>query len=468
MLHYISTRDQSVTEKTFEDVVLDGLAPDGGLYVPTGCPLIEPDELKSLQNVPYIGVAHRVILPFVEGCIDSDELYQLLERAYKDFQHQDIAPLVELKDNLYLLELFHGPTLAFKDMALQFLGQMFDHVLHKQNRKLTIVGATSGDTGSAAIEACKDKDSLDVFMLHPHGRVSDVQRRQMTTVLSDNIHNIALEGSFDDCQDLVKAMFNDAEFRQDMQLSAVNSINWGRIVAQVAYYVFAYLKLSAQTGAEKVAFSVPTGNFGNIYAGYIASSMGVPTEKLLIGTNSNDILFRFLQTGCMQTSDVVPTLSPSMDIQISSNFERVLFDLMGRDAEALTGTMIYFRTKGPFSLDNNIMSRLRELFSASRFDDAQTMEMTQKLYQETRYVADPHSIIGVGAAEEYLKDHPDTPVISMATAHPAKFPDAIMKSTGTFPDLPPHLADLHEREERMTVLPNDLEAVKNFIRKAKA
>jgi len=468
MLDYISTRRRDDVTRNFEEVVLDGLAADGGLYVPEGCPLITPEEMQALRHVPYQGIAHRVIAPFAEGCIDSDTLYGLIDASYRGFDHPDIAPLTELRDNLYVMELFHGPTLAFKDMALQFLGNLFDHLLQKHSENLTILGATSGDTGSAAIEACRDKDTMNVFMLHPKDRVSEVQRRQMTTVLSPNIHNIAVEGSFDDCQDLVKTLFGDADFRKDMRLSAVNSINWGRIAAQIAYYVHAYLKLSAKTGADSISFAVPTGNFGNIYAGYIAASMGVPVKKLVIGTNSNDILFRFLETGQMKTGKVVPTISPSMDIQISSNFERVLFDLYGRNGEATAGTMHYFRTKGPFALDEGMMQRLRHIFSAYRFDDAETQEIMGRLHKEKNYLADPHSAVGIGAAEKYMAENgSNSPVVTLATAHPAKFPDAVKKATGVFPELPPRLADLHQREERFDVLPNDPETLKNFIRRQK-
>lgn len=470
MLDYISTRRRDDVVKNFEEAVLDGMAADGGLYVPASCPVIAPDEMRRLENVPYAGVAHRVIRPFVEGCINDDALYQIIEKSYKNFDHPEIAPLVPLQDRLYVMELFHGPTLAFKDMALQFLGHLFDHILQKREKKLTIVGATSGDTGSAAIEACRDKDTMDVFMLHPKDRISEVQRRQMTTVLSSNIHNIAIEGSFDDCQDLVKALFADQAFRVEKHLSAVNSINWGRIVAQIAYYVYAYLKLAAEKGTENVVFAVPTGNFGNIYAGYVAASMGVPVKKLLIGTNSNDILFRFLQSGTMKTEAVTPTVSPSMDIQISSNFERVLFDLYGRDGEAVTGTMQYFRTKGPFALDDSMMTRLREIFAAYRFDDAATKDIMRRLHQQTGYIADPHSAIGIGAAEHYMRDAPlsgKDAVIALATAHPAKFPAAVEDATGHFPPLPARLAGLHRKEERLTVLPNDLRQLKTFIREQK-
>jgi len=470
MLDYISTRRRDEVVKNFEDVVLEGLAADGGLYVPASCPVLTPEDMHSMRHVPYAGIAHRVIQPFTEGCIDSDALYGIIDKAYKHFDPPEIAPLVPVQDGLYVMELFHGPTLAFKDMALQFLGHLFDHILQKRDKKLTIVGATSGDTGSAAIEACRDKDTMDVFMLHPKGRVSDVQRRQMTTVLSPNIHNIAIEGSFDDCQDLVKALFADQVFRAEANLSAVNSINWGRIVAQIAYYVYAYLKLAAEKGTENIVFAVPTGNFGNVYAGYVASSMGVPVKKLLIGTNSNDILFRFLESGTMKTETVIPTISPSMDIQISSNFERVLFDLYGRDGEAVTGTMKYFRSKGPFALDESMMTRLHEIFAAYRFDDAATKEIMRHLHNQSGYIADPHSAIGIGAAEKYMWNSPlgeKEAIVALATAHPAKFPAAVEDATGYFPSLPARLAGLHHQEERLSVLPNDLQTLKSFIREQK-
>ncbi len=467
MLKYISTRNQGEESKNFSEVVIEGLAPDGGLYVPEACPKISTAELEELKYVDYAGIAHRTITPFVDDSINSDELYQILQASYLNFSSEDTAPLKKINDDIYILELFHGPTLAFKDFALQFLGNIFDNLLAKQNKKLTIIGATSGDTGSAAIEACRDKENLEVFILHPHNRVSDVQRKQMTSVASPNIHNIAIEGSFDDCQTLVKAMFNDKELKKDKNLSAINSINWGRIIAQVAYYVFAYLRLKTKEDIDRVIFSVPTGNFGNIFAGYIAMSMGIPIEKLIIGTNSNDILFRLLATGKMEIGTVKPTISPSMDIQISSNFERILFDLLGRDGKAITKIMQHFATGKGFILEENIKQQLLRIFKAYRFDDDQTKAIIKQIYTMNNYILDPHSAIGVGAAMQYLLDNKKSnncKIISLATASPAKFSYAIEDAIGVSPKFPPKLAEIINKEEYFTVLPNDFARVKDFIR----
>lgn len=461
MLNYISTRGQSET-LNFEDAMLTGLATDGGLYVPEKCPLITPQGLTALKDKSYVDIAHRVIFPFVQGCIDDGTLYGLLQETYGQFHHDDVTPIKELGEHFWVMELFHGPTLAFKDVALQFLARMFDLVLAKKGQRLTIVGATSGDTGSAAIEACKNRENLDVFILHPKDRVSDVQRRQMTTVDAPNIYNIAIEGSFDDCQDMVKAMFNDHTVRQELQLAAINSINWARIVAQVVYYVYAYAKL--QDKVDELAFSVPTGNFGNVYAGYTAKSMGVPISKLMVGTNTNDILHRFFTTGQMKQEGVVSTLSPSMDIQISSNFERLLFDLYGRDPEAVQKTMTYFREQGPYQLDGSIMDRVRDLFDSQRLDDEQTKKIIEAFYQHKDYLLDPHTAVGIGSAKYYQSKYPKAPIITLSTAHPAKFPDAVEAASGVRPELPDWLSDLHQKEERYEVLPNDYQAVCDYIR----
>jgi threonine synthase len=458
MFGYISTRGQA-PRLGFADAALAGLAQDGGLYVPETCPKIPEGELGNMSHQNYLEVAWRVILPFVGEDIPSADLIKLLKAAYKNFSHRDIAPLHKLEDNFYLLELFHGPTLAFKDVALQFLGQVFDYLLTKKKQRVTIVGATSGDTGSAAIEAFKGRENVDIFILHPKGRVSEVQRRQMTTVMAPNVFNIAVEGNFDDCQDLVKAMFNDQKFRNDMQLSAVNSINWARIVAQVVYYVYAAARIG-----KPVTFCVPTGNFGNVYAGYVAQSMGAPIEKLLVATNRNDILHRFFDSGEMRMGPVAPSLSPSMDIQVSSNFERLLFDLYGRKGFMLKQTMEYFRKDGPFRLDPEIMTRAREIFASGRLDDAQTLDIIKKTYQQKNYILDPHTAVGVGVAEAYRKKNPDSVLVSLATAHPAKFPDAVKNAIGFAPELPPHLADLYQRPEKYDVLPVSLAPIQQYIR----
>jgi len=455
---YISTRGEA-PRLSFSETTLAGLAQDGGLYVPEACPQLPPSELSNMSHQHYLEIAWRVILPFVGEDIPSADLMKMLKAAYKNFSHPDIAPLHRFDDNFYLLELFHGPTLAFKDVALQFLGQVFDYILARKKQRVTIVGATSGDTGSAAIEAFKGRSNADVFILHPHNRVSEVQRRQMTTVIAPNVFNIAVEGSFDDCQDLVKAMFNDQKFRHEMHLSAINSINWARILAQVVYYVYAAARIG-----RPVTFCVPTGNFGNIYAGYMAQSMGAPVEKLIAATNRNDILHRFFESGEMRAALVAPSLSPSMDIQISSNFERLLFDLYGRSGFMVKQTMKYFRDEGPFRLSPEIMAQVKKLFASGRQDDAETLETIKRIYQQKNYILDPHTAVGVGVAEAYQKANPQSVIVSLATAHPAKFPQAVMKAIGITPELPPQMADLYERPEKYEVLPANLSQIQQFVR----
>lgn len=462
MFEYVSTRGVA-PPLGFADVTLAGLAADGGLYVPRAFPRISAEELANMAHQSYLEIAWRVILPFVSDDISSEELVGILRAAYKGFDHKDIVPLRQMDEGLHVLELFHGPTLAFKDVALQFLGQVFTRLLLKRDRRVTIIGATSGDTGSAAIEAFRGRENVDIFILHPKGRVSDVQRRQMTTVLEKNVFNIAVEGSFDDCQDLVKAMFNDAGFRADLNLSAINSINWARILAQVVYYIYAGTWVQAKTG-RPATFAVPTGNFGNVYAGYVAQSMGLPVEKFLVATNRNDILHRFLMTGRMQAKGVTPSLSPSMDIQISSNFERLLFDLLGQQGDKVAAIMRHFRESGPFDLDDETMARLRTLFASGSLDDAETLAVIRHVYQRHDYIVDPHTAVGIGVAESWRKAHPEAEVIALATAHPAKFPVAVQKAIGVVPELPPQLADLHTREERCVTLANDLGSVQEFIR----
>jgi threonine synthase len=463
VLKYISTRGQA-PRLSFAETTLAGLASDGGLYVPEACPKIEPGEIGNMGNQNYLEIAWRVMLPFVSEDLTSEELMAILKASYKKFDTKDVAPLRQLEDNLHVLELFHGPTLAFKDVALQFLGNVFEHFLKKRAQKVTIVGATSGDTGSAAIEAFRGKPNVNIFIFHPHKRVSEVQRRQMTTVQDSNVFNVAIEGSFDDCQDLVKEMFNDAKFRAEMGLSAINSINWARILAQVVYYIYAGARLHDETGKE-VTFSVPTGNFGNVYAGYIAQSMGLPVEKLLVATNRNDILHRFFVSGSMKMEGVTPTISPSMDIQISSNFERLLFDIYGRMPKAVEQTMAHFRKSGPFRLEPQVMEGVRKLFASGRVDDAQTIEVIRRTYQKYDYAVDPHTAVGLGVAQAWLKDNPNSAVISLATAHPAKFPDAVKRAIGVEPVLPEHLADLFSRPEKYDVMTNDLAKVQDFVRR---
>lgn len=463
-MRYISTRGQAPA-LAFDDVLLTGLARDGGLYVPESWPVLSAAELRALRGKPYAEVAAAVMRPFVAGTIADADFDRIVADACSGFAHRAVTPLVQLDQRLWLLELFHGPTLAFKDVALQLLGRLFDHVLAARGERVTVVGATSGDTGSAAIEACRDRERVDIVILHPHGRTSAVQRRQMTTVLSSNVHNVALEGTFDDCQDAVKAMFNDQPFRDALNLSAVNSINWARIMAQIAYYVAAGVALGAPD--RPVAFAVPTGNFGNVYAAYAARAMGVPVAALIVGTNSNDILARFFASGAMEMAPVMPTISPSMDIQVSSNFERLLFDLMDRDGGAVAASMAEFRRSGRFAVSQGQLGRARELFAGHRTSEAETMATMSRWHRGTGYLLDPHTAVGVAAAEamaEAAAFDPSVPMVALACAHPAKFPDAVEQATGVRPGLPPHLSDLLTREERLSVLPNDLDVLKRFVR----
>ncbi|MGI4951405.1 MAG: threonine synthase [Janthinobacterium lividum] len=449
--------------RDFGAVLLAGLAEDGGLYMPEAWPHLSAADLRALRGLPYADLAARVMQPFMGETIPAPVLLEMCRDAYAGFTHPAVVPLVQLDANLYALELFHGPTLAFKDMAMQLLGRMFDYVLGQDGRRVTIVGATSGDTGSAAIEACRDRRQLDVVILHPEGRTSEVQRRQMTTVPAANIANIAVDGTFDDCQDLVKAMFADAPFRQAMNLSAVNSINWARIVAQIPYYVAAAIALGSPD--REVAFSVPTGNFGNVMAAWAARRMGVPVARLVVASNRNDILARFLDGNDMSIRGVEPSLSPSMDIQVSSNFERLLFELLDRDPAATAATMRDFRATGRMDVPDAAWRRARTLFHGFRLDDAGTTAEIRRLHAQG-YLADPHTAIGVAAARADLAAHPHThvPIIVAATAHPAKFPDAMKAATGQVPPLPPHMADLYEREERYTRAPNDLDAIEAQVR----
>jgi threonine synthase len=458
-MKYISTRGQAPV-LGFDDAVLAGLARDGGLYVPDRWPTLTAEALRGLRDLDYAELTARIVAPFAEPSVTHAELLAIARDAYRGFDHPETAPLTDLGDGRWLLELFHGPTLAFKDYALQILGRLFDLVLGRRGERLTIVGATSGDTGSAAIEACRDRAAVDIFILFPHGRVSEVQRRQMTTVDAPNVHTIAIDGTFDDCQDLVKAMFNDTAFRDRMRLGAVNSINWARIVAQVVYYVHAALRLGAPE--RRVVFSVPTGNFGNVFAGYAAACMGLPIAALVVGSNRNDILTRFFASGRMEQAAVVPTISPSMDIQISSNFERLLFDLYDRDGAAVRRLMTGFRETGVFAVDAARLKRATGLFRGARFDDDLTREEIRRVHDRTGMLVDPHSAIGLAAAR-VVDDFGDAPVVALATAHAAKFPDAVAAATGIRPALPPRLADLLDRPERTTALANDLSAIEAFI-----
>ena len=459
-MDYISTRGNAPV-LDFEDVLLAGLAGDGGLYVPAYWPKLTPEDLRGLRGLSYTQLAQRVMRPFVGDAIDEEDFNRIVSDAYAGFDHDAVAPLKQLGGDLWLMELFHGPTIAFKDYALQLVGLLFDHVLKKRNRRVTIVGATSGDTGSAAIEACRDRDAIDIFIMHPKGRVSPVQQRQMTTVPSQNVHNIAIEGTFDDCQNLVKAMFADEAFRDEMHISAVNSINWARVMAQIVYYVHAAVSLGAPD--RPVSFAVPTGNFGNIFAAYGAQKMGVPISQLIIGSNSNDILTRFFETGALTTREVVPTLAPSMDIQISSNFERYLFDLYDRDGETTAKAMKDFRDSGTLHVGPERWSLACEAFDARRLSDEETLAAIGALHKSTGELIDPHTAIGVVAGMQARRD-PDVPLVCLACAHPAKFPDAVERATGVRPPLPAPMADLFEREERYDVLGPGLQNVEQFVR----
>lgn len=458
MIKYVSTRS-GADEKTFEEVLLAGLAPDGGLYVPSKWPKLD---IKSLKGKSYIETAESVMFPFVEGSIERSDFRKILEETYgiENFRHKDVVPLHKVDGNIYTLELFYGPTIAFKDVALQLLGRLFDHVLSKRNEHVTIVGATSGDTGSAAIEGCYKSKHIDIFILFPNGRVSDVQRRQMTTIHAPNVHNIALEGTFDDCQTMVKAMFADEPFRKKINMSAVNSINWARIMAQIVYYVYAALQLNA--GEEDVSFVVPTGNFGNIFAAYAARQMGVPIKTLAIATNQNDILTRFFETGTMKMDGVHATMSPSMDIEISSNFERYLFDLVGRDAVKLKKMMEEFKATGKFSVPDELIQKARKTFSAYRCNEPDTLNIMRDVHAKTGYTLDPHTAVGYAAAQSVEKLDGGK-VVCLATAHPAKFPDAVVKATGHHPPLPAHLSDLLSRKEKLIIKNNDIEEIKAFV-----
>ncbi len=465
VVRYLSTRDPHSSPSTlsFAEVLLAGLAEDGGLFVPDRLPELSAADLQDFAGLPYAELAARVVSLFAGDALSMDELRRLTAVAYSGFRHAAVAPLTQLDERVWLLELFHGPTLAFKDLALQLVGLLFDAMLALRREHVTVVGATSGDTGSAAIEACRDREAIDIFILYPHGRTSEVQRRQMTTVESTNAHAIAIEGTFDDCQDLVKALFADPQLRRELNLSAVNSINWARIAVQTVYYFAAAAALGAP--ARPISFSVPTGNFGNVYAGHIARSVGLPIDRLVIGTNRNDILARYFATGRMALSPVEPSLSPSMDIQVSSNFERLLFELKGCNGVAVAEAMRRFRRDGSMPEDDQGWHMARRLFSAHKVDDTQTMDTIAETYARSGTLIDPHTAVAVAAARaEIGMSNGNLPVIALACAHPAKFPDAVERATGVRPGLPPALGDLLERRERLVVLPDDLGAVTRFIR----
>ena len=459
-MDYVSTRG-AAPRLGFADVLLAGLAADGGLYVPAAWPELTPAALGALAGLPYAEAAHTVVAPYVGDALAADDLSRLLREAYAGFDHPDVAPLVEIADGQWLLELFHGPTLAFKDLALQLLGRLFDHLLARRGERATVLGATSGDTGSAAIHAFRGRPNVDIFILHPEGRVSEVQRRQMTCVADTNVHNIAVRGTFDDCQALVKAMFNDPPFRRAHRLSSVNSINWARVMAQAVYYCTAAAKLGLP--AQGVAFAVPTGNFGDVYAGYVAHRMGLGVWRLMVATNRNDILARALRQGDYHLGPVHATISPSMDIQVSSNFERLLFELYDRDGAAVAALMDGLARHGGFEIPQARLARLRALFDAASIGEDETLATIGRVHAECGRLIDPHTAVGVAAARR-LAPPEGVPVVMLATAHPAKFPDAVARATGRRPPPPPALAALMDASERFAVLDRDLGQIQDYIR----
>lgn len=460
---YQSTRGGS-DRLSFADALLAGLASDGGLYVPESFPKLSGDQIRSMRGKPYADVAFDVIQPFVGGTIDDVTLRKILAGAYGTFRHSAVAPLVQLDERNFVLELFHGRTLAFKDVAMQFLARTMDHVLGERDQRATIVGATSGDTGGAAIDAFLGRERTDMFILYPDGRVSDVQRRQMTTSADGNVHALAIDGTFDDCQRIVKTMFTHKAFREEVALSGVNSINWARIVAQIVYYFTSAVALGAPD--RQVSFCVPTGNFGDILAGWVAKQMGLPVDRLIIATNTNDILARTIETGRYEASGVMQTTSPSMDIEVSSNFERLLFAAMGKDSTAITGLMESLKQSGSFTVPHAALAAIRADFSAARADETTVADSMRLAMDNQSYLLDPHTAVGVAVALQVAESEKldrEVPIITLATAHPAKFPAAVEASTGVSPALPAHLADLLSLEEKMDHLPNDQGSVEAFV-----
>ncbi len=457
-MKYISTRGQA-PELTFDEAMLTGLARDGGLYVPAEIPMFTSDEIAAMAGQTYEEVAFRVMKPFVGDSFDDVELRGIIDRAYAGFGHAARAPLVQLNEGHFLLELFHGPTLAFKDFAMQLIGQLFQVALKKRNERVTIVGATSGDTGSAAMEAFKGLDAVDVFILYPHGRVSEVQRRQMSTPQEANVHALAVDGDFDDCQAAVKEMFNDFEFRDGVRLAGVNSINIARVLAQVVYYFSSAVSLGAPH--RKISYTVPTGNFGDIFAGFVAKQMGLPIDRLVVATNQNDILHRCLSGQGYHKGDTIPSISPSMDIQVSSNFERALYYAYGQDSGAVAQLMEELKSGG-FDVSQGAMEALQEVFDSGRVSEEETLATIKSTLASSGELLCPHSAVGVKVAEDERVS--TTPMITLATAHPAKFPAAVEDASGVHPPLPPRMADLYDRSERVTRIGNDLDALKTHIK----
>lgn len=460
-MHFVSTRENISVD--FKDAVLQGLAADGGLFVPQNITPFSAVELAYMASLNYRDLAYEIISKFTGDLFAESELKSIINNAYSEFRHHAIAPVIQLEKNLFTLELFHGPTLAFKDFALQLLGHIAQKLLSDSKQKTLVLGATSGDTGSAAIAGFKGKENIDIVILYPHNRTSVVQRKQMTSIADKNVHAVAIEGNFDDCQNLVKRAFADKDLRKKTNLLAVNSINFARIMAQIVYYFYAAFSLGAPD--KKFNFSVPTGNFGDIYAGFLAKKMGLGIGKLIIASNRNDILTRGFLSGNYTMQEVVPSHSPSMDIQISSNFERLLFDLYEQDGEAIKSLMNDFKDKGSFTLSPQVHNKLKADFAAYKVDDAATIAAMQKIYTDTGYLADPHSAIGIKAAQDFMAENPGNShaTIALATAHPAKFDDALAKANLPKAQLPGHLSDLMSREEKQYLLNNDYNALLNFI-----
>lgn len=458
MVKYISTRGEAAP-LGFCDALLAGLARDGGLYLPKEWPTLSKKEIRALRGKSYQDIAFAVLEPFIHGEIPSAKFREMIDEAYSTFRHPAIAPLVQTGPNAFVMELFHGSTLAFKDVAMQLLARLMDYVLAERGERATIVGATSGDTGGAAIDAFAGRERTDIFILFPHGKVSPVQQRQMTTSKAGNVHAIAVKGNFDDCQTLVKGMFNDTAFRDRVRLSGVNSINWARIMAQIVYYFTTAIALGGPD--RKISFTVPTGNFGDIFAGYVAKRMGLPIDKLVVATNENDILARTLKTGRYEMRGVKATTSPSMDIQISSNFERLLFEANDRDPAEVRSAMDSLKQSGSFAIREQALKAIRKEFRAGRASEKEVARTIARTLEETGYLLDPHSAIGVFVAAKHEK--PSTPMVTLATAHPAKFPDAVKSASGIDPALPTWLADLMNREERFDILDADLKSVETFI-----
>lgn len=464
-MKFISTR-LGTKELNFEQTVMEGLAKDGGLFVPDFLPSFSAADLQKLRHLNYEELFFEVTKHFVLDVIDEKTYKKIIKKSYQNFHHTAIAPLKQLDDKIFLLELFHGPTLAFKDFALQFLGNLLDYLLEKNKEKIAIIGATSGDTGSAAIWGCKNSKNAEIFILHPHNKVSDVQRKQMTTVAADNVFNIALTGNFDDCQSMVKRMFADQSFLQNRRMVAVNSINFARIMAQIVYYFYAALRIGANK-ENPISFSVPSGNFGDIYAGYLAKKMGLPIARLIIATNSNDILARFINDNDYSKQKMIETISPSMNIQVSSNFERMLFDVHKelKKPKKLSELMIEFEKTGQLKVEKDVLNKITEIFSAYAIDDKETKKTILEIYKETSEILDPHSAIGVLAAQKFVKskDYKNEFVITLATASPAKFEDAVIAAGAPKPNLPEFLKNLHSKKEVFEIIENDIEKVKKFI-----